>query len=285
MVAHTAPFGGPAARDFGAATRESTVNSIGSRIVAGVLAIAVASGCASTEQVTAPPGSEPASGSTIVVFAAASLKAAFTEIGERYRAANPGLGVEFSFAGSADLVSQLTQGAPADVFASADTTNMDKAAAAGLLSGPAVNFAANTLEIVVAHGNPKMITSLQDLTRSGLTVVTCAPQVPCGSATRKVEQAAGVTLNPVSEETQVSDVLNKVVTGQADAGLVYLTDVLAAGDKVTGVPFPASAAAVNRYPVAVLKDSRNSEAARKFVDVVIGDAGQKILAANGFAKP
>ena len=146
------------------------------------------------------------------------MKKSFTEIGEQFKTDNPGTDIEFSFAGSSDLVTQLTQGAPADVFASADTKNMDKAAEAGLLAGAPVNFASNTLTIVVAPGNPKKIASFRDLTQPGLSVVVCAPQVPCGSATQKVEQALGVQLNPVSEESQVTDVLNKVTTGQADAG-------------------------------------------------------------------
>ena len=137
----------------------------------------------------------------------------------------------------------------------------------------------------MAPGNPRKITSLKDLTRQGLNVVVCAPQVPCGSATQKVEQATGVKLNPVSEESAVTDVLNKVETGQADAGLVYVTDAKGAGDKVAEVPFPEAAGAVNTYPIAVLKQSRSQEPARKFVDLVTGEAGQKTLTAAGFAKP
>lgn len=224
-------------------------------------------------------------GATITVFAAASLKKAFTEIGEQFEAESQGVAVEFNFAGSSDLVTQLTQGATADVFASADTTNMDKAAAADLLDGDPVNFASNTLTIVVAPGNPKRITSFRDLAKPGLAVVVCAPQVPCGSATTKVEQAAGVYLAPVSEESSVSDVLNKVTTGQADAGLVYVTDAIGAGDKVASVPFPQAASAVNIYPIAALKSSSNPELARKFVEAVMGEAGQKTLGAAGFAKP
>ncbi|WP_099041636.1 molybdate ABC transporter substrate-binding protein [Mycobacterium neglectum] len=222
---------------------------------------------------------------TIVVFAAASLKSTFTQIGEQFKTDNPGAAVEFSFAGSSDLVTQLTQGAPADVFASADTTNMDKAADAGLLDGDPVNFASNTLTIAAAPGNPKQITSFQDLTKSGLTVVVCAPQVPCGSATQKVEEAAGVGITPVSEESSVSDVLNKVTTGQADAGLVYVTDAAAAGDKVTAVAFPESADALNTYPISALKSSEHQRLARKFIDAVTDEAGQKTLSAAGFAKP
>ena len=181
-------------------------------------------------------------GGKLIVFAAASLKKAFTDIGEQFKTDNPGTDIDFSFAGSSDLVTQLTQGAPADVFASADTKNMDMAAQPGLLAGDPVIFASNTLTIVVAPGNPKKIASFKDLTQPGLSVVVvCAPEVPCGSATQKVEQATGVQLNPVSEESQVTDVLNKVTTWQADAGLVYVTDAQGAGNKVTAVAFPESA--------------------------------------------
>ena len=221
----------------------------------------------------------------LMVFAAASLKQSFTQVGEQFTTDNPGASVEFSFAGSSDLVTQLTQGAQADVFASADTKNMDKAKDAGLLAGDPVNFATNTLTIAVAPGNPKGIASFQDLTKDGLNVVVCAPQVPCGSATEKVEKAAGVELKPVSEESSVTDVLNKVTTGEADAGVVYVTDVAGAGDKVAGVDFPESKDAVNAYPIAVLKDSANAELAQKFVAYVTGEAGQKVLDAAGFGKP
>jgi molybdate transport system substrate-binding protein len=162
---------------------------------------------------------------------------------------------------------------------------MDNAAQAGLLAGDPVNFASNTLTIAVAPGNPKKIASFKDLTQQGLSVVVCAPQVPCGSATQRVEQTTGVMLNPVSEESSVSDVLNKVTTGQADAGLVYVTDARGAGDKVAEVPFPEAARAVNTYPIAVLKGSQNAELARKFIDLVTGESGQKVLNAAGFTKP
>lgn len=219
------------------------------------------------------------------MFAAASLKKAFTEIGEQFTTDNPGSDVEFAFAGSADLATQLTQGAPADVFAAADAKNMGRVDQAGLLAGTAVSFASNTLTIVVAPGNPKRVTSFQDLTQPGLSVVVCAPQVPCGSATQKAEQAIGVRLDPVSEESQVTDVLNKVLTGQADAGVVYATDAQGAGDAVTAVAFPEAAEAVNTYPIGILSQATDPELARKFVDLVTGDAGQKILAAAGFGPP
>jgi len=171
------------------------------------------------------------------------------------------------------------------VFASADTKNMDKLADAGLLTGDPVTFASNTLTIVVAPGNPKNVKTFRDLAQAGLTVVTCAPQVPCGAATERVEKATDVTLAPVSEESSVTDVLNKVTSGQADAGLVYVTDAIAAGDKVTAVPFAESAGAVNTYPIAVLKDAKNADLARKFVSLVTSEQGRKALSATGFATP
>lgn len=259
--------------------------------LSGVVSLSLVSGCGSSPSssgpATTPTGSSstaPATGK-ILVFAAASLKNSFTDIGGKFKTDNPGASVEFSFAGSSDLVTQLTQGAPADVFASADTKNMDKAAQAGLLAGAPVNFASNTLVIAVAPGNPKKIASFQDLGRPGLDVVVCAPQVPCGSATQQVEQATGVQLNPVSEESSVTDVLNKVTAGQADAGLVYVTDGMGAGAKLTEVQFPEAAAAVNTYPIAVLKQSKNPDLAREFMGFVTGPDGQKVLNQAGFAKP
>ena len=252
--------------------------------MAAVIGLAVA-GCGSSDETSSPSSSEAAGNGKLIVFAAASLKTPFTDIGERFKTDNPGSDIEFSFAGSSDLVTQLAQGAPADVFASADTKNMGKAAEADLVAGDPVNFATNTLTIVTAPGNPKKVASFKDLAAPGLSVVACAPQVPCGSATEKVEKATGVQLNPVSEESQVTDVLGKVTSGQADAGLVYVTDAQGAGDKVTAVPFPESADAVNTYPIAVLEQSTQPELARAFVDLVTGEAGQKVLTAAGFAKP
>lgn len=221
----------------------------------------------------------------VTVFAAASLTSTFTELGNQMEKDEPGITVVFSFAGSSDLVTQITQGAPADVFASADTRNMTKVVDAGLVAGDPVDFATNTLTIVTPPGNPRRIASFSDLARPGTQVVVCAPQVPCGSATEKVEAAAGVTLTPVSEESSVTDVLGKVTSGQADAGLVYVTDAAGAGDRVTSIPFPESSRAVNTYPIAVLKDSNNHAAAKRFVDLVAGPSGQKILTTAGFAAP
>ncbi|WP_234816322.1 molybdate ABC transporter substrate-binding protein [Mycolicibacterium agri] len=229
--------------------------------------------------------SEEESQNTITVFAAASLKDSFTEIGEQFKTDNPDASVEFNFAGSSDLVTQLVQGAGAEVFASADTNNMVKAEQADLVDGEPVNFASNVLTIVTAPGNPQQIASFADLTKPDVSVVVCAAQVPCGSATEKIEAATGTQLNPVSEESSVTDVLNKVTSGQADAGVVYVTDARAAGDKVATVEIAESGAAVNTYPIAVLKDAPQKDLAKKFVETVTGEYGQKVLSEAGFGKP
>jgi len=229
--------------------------------------------------------SSPALTGEITVFAAASLKKTFTAIGAEFEKAHPGAKVTFNFAGSSDLVAQLQQGAPGDVFASADTKNMDKATAASLPAATPINFASNTLEIAVPPDNPAKVTGLADLAKSGVKVVLCAPAVPCGSAAAKVETAAKITIKPVSEEQSVTDVLGKVTSGEADAGLVYVTDVKGAGDKVKGVEFAESSAAVNTYPIATLKSSKNAALAVAFLQAVTGEPGQGILTAAGFAKP
>lgn len=233
---------------------------------------------------SSPSASSTSSTGSITVFAAASLQKTFTELGKQYEAAHPGATIEFSFAGSSDLVTQIQNGAPADVFASADTKNMDKLATSDLQGSPE-DFAKNTLEIAVAPGNPKKITDFKDLTNAGVQVVTCASPVPCGAATEKVEQATGITLKPVSEEQSVTDVLGKVSSGQADAGLVYVTDVKGAAGKVDGVTFKDASSAVNTYPIAVLKETKNPELAAAFSDYVRSNAGQKVLHAAGFQAP
>jgi len=222
---------------------------------------------------------------TLTVYAAASLTATFTEIGQEFEKAHDGVTVEFSFGGSSDLVAQLQEGAPADVFASADTANMDKLTADGLAADDPQDFASNTLEIATPPGNPAGIASFDDLAEDGVQVVVCAPEVPCGAATVRAEEAAGVTLDPVSEEQSVTDVLGKVTSGEADAGLVYVTDVIAAGDAVTGVPFPESGSVVNTYPIVALEDSDHGDLAREFVELVLGDTGRSILEEAGFAQP
>lgn len=245
-------------------------------VVAAVLSVVLAglTGCGSTP-----------SAQSITVFAAASLKQTFTDIGERFETDHPGARVHFNFAGSSELAMQLTQGATADVFASANTAQMDKVAGSGLLAGQSVPFAANTLVIVTAPGNPHQIASFADLDKPGMSVVVCQLPVPCGAATRELEDITRVQLDPVSEEPDVTDVLNKVVTGQADAGLVYVTDAFNAAASVATVRFPEATGAVNTYPIAVLKNAPQPGLAQKFVDLVTSPAGQKILDTAGFAKP
>ena len=222
---------------------------------------------------------------TLTVYAAASLTKTFEQIGTEFEKQHDGVTVEFSFGGSSDLVAQIQEGAPADVFASADTANMDKLTAEDLQADDPQDFASNTLEIATPPGNPAGITSFADLAEDGVQVVVCAPEVPCGAATVKAEEATGVTLQPVSEEQSVTDVLAKVTSGEADAGLVYVTDVTGAGDAVTGVPFPESSDIVNTYPIVALKDSDHADQAQEFVDFVLGDTAQSILEEAGFAQP
>ena len=247
---------------------------------AGILIVGMLSACSGSAD-----GGDATTDRTLTVYAAASLTSTFEEIAADFEAAHDGVSVELSFAGSSDLVAQIQQGAPADVFASADTANMDKLAADGLLAGTPASFAANTLMIAVPPGNPADVASLADLAGADLNLVVCAPDVPCGAATERVEQAAGLSFSPVSEEQSVTDVLNKVITGEADAGLVYVTDVRSAGDQVEGIEFPESAGAVNVYPIAALGGSTQPELAQEFVEAVLGPDGQKVLADAGFAAP
>ena len=234
---------------------------------------------------SAPASSGPSALSgTITVFAAASLTSAYTAIGRDFQAAHPGTMVKLSFGGSSTLVAQIQQGAIGDVFASADQANMQKAADAGLVTGSPSIFAHNRLEIVVGAGNPKHIAGLSDLARSGLVVVLCAPVVPCGHYATQALHNAGVTVQPASQETDVKAVVSKVALGEADAGIVYVTDVKAAGAAVQGVPIPLSVNVVADYPVAVLKDSQNAPLARAFISYLLG-AGQPTLARYGFTGP
>ncbi|NYI43903.1 molybdate transport system substrate-binding protein [Nocardioides aromaticivorans] len=223
-------------------------------------------------------------GTTLTVFAAASLTAPFEELERTFEADHPGVDVKLSFGGSSDLVAQIIEGAEADVFASADTRNMDTLVDAGLAAGDPAELATNTLEIAVPPGNPGDVKGLADLADDDLNVVVCAPEVPCGNAAVEVAKAAGVTLAPDSEEQSVTDVLGKIESGEGDAGLVYVTDVTAAGDEVEGIEFPESADVVNHYPVVVVKDSAHADLAQQWVDLVLGD-GQAVLGAAGFGPP
>ncbi len=222
---------------------------------------------------------------TLTVFAAASLTSSFEEMADGFEEANDGVEVEFNFAGSSDLVAQIQSGAPADVFASADEANMDKLTADDLNGSDPELFATNTLEIATPPDNPAGIETLQDLAEPGLNLVICAPEVPCGAATASVAESAGLTLDPVSEEQSVTDVLAKVTSGEADAGLVYVTDVIAAGDDVEGIEFPESESVVNSYPIATVADSDHEDLAQAWVDYVLSDDGQQVLSDAGFGSP
>ncbi len=216
----------------------------------------------------------------LTIFAASSLKPAFDKIGERLRATTANAPT-FSYAGTQTLTSQLTEGAPADVFASADTAHMTTIDGAGLLNGPAKVFAHNKLEIAVAKGNPKGIHSLADLARPGLVIVLADPSVPAGKYAAQALKSAGVTVHPASLEQQVSGVLSKVAIGDADAGIVYVSDIVTSG-QVDGVVIPDAQNVVADYPIAVLKAAQNQAGATAFVDLVLSAEGQAILKAAGF---
>ena len=256
------------------------------RVVALMTLGLIAAACGSSTSKTATTAASALQGH-ITVFAAASLTAAFNETGMAFTAANPRAKVTFSFDASSALVTQITQGAPADLFASADTANMDKltaASGAGVSAAP-ITFATNKLQIIVAKGNPKGITGVADLAKSGLIYVTAAPEVPIGAYAKQVLDKAKVTVTPKSLEADVKSVVNKVTLGEADAGIVYATDVKAAGDKAVRVVVPDDLNVVANYPIAVTKATKNSAAATAFVGFVAGTQGQTILAKYGFTKP
>ncbi|MFG2575714.1 molybdate ABC transporter substrate-binding protein [Streptomyces sp. NPDC048481] len=257
-----------------------------------VAALLVLSACSSSGSGSAgkSDGSGSASASdelsgTITVFAAASLKESFTTLGEKFEKAHPGTKVAFSFGGSDTLAASITAGAPADVFASASPKTMAIVTDRGGAEGTPATFVRNRLEIATLPGNPARITSLKDLTKSSLKVVLCDRTVPCGAAARKALDASGLELTPVSYEEDVKSALNKVVLKEADAAVVYRTDVKAAGDKVEGVDFPESAQAVNAYPITLLKGSENTGTAKAFIALVRSAAGQKVLTGAGFLRP
>ena len=245
---------------------------VASRLVALLtLAIVTACGCSLPGVV--------ATRHTLTVFAASSLKPAFDQIAKRLEATNaPTL---FNYAGTQTLVGQLIQGAPADVFASADVAHMKVLEAANLLDSPARIFAHNKLEIVVAKGNPKGVRSLADLARSGLVVVLADPSVPAGKYAAQVLTNAKVTVHPASLEQQVTGVLSKVALGEADAGIVYVSDILTSG-QVDGVTIPDAQNVVADYPIAVLAHAQTFGQAQGFIDYVLSADGQAILKAAGF---
>jgi len=249
----------------------------------GVRAVAVVALLAALALAAGACGATPAAGGgesrELSVFAAASLTDAFSELGDQFTAAHPGVTVTFNFAGSNDLVTQLQQGAPADVLATADTKNMD---AAGDLVGAPQAFAANKLAIAVAPGNPIGITGLADLARKDLKVVLAAPEVPAGKYAQEALATAGVSVEPVSLEVSVKGVVTKVSLGEADAGIVYVTDVAAAAGKLDGIAIPDGQNVLATYPIAALAASAHPDDAKAFVDLVLSPEGRRVLADYGF---
>ena len=255
-----------------------------------VVSLAACGGSASNSSTGAAAGAASASGSgasqkatgKVTVLAAASLQKAFEEIEKTVEKDNPGLDVTFDFQGSQDLVSSLASGNSADVLATANNSTM-KTAADQKLVGNQTEFATNVLTLIVPKGNPKKITGL-DSSLDGANLVICAPEVPCGEATKKLAEAQGITLNPVSEEQKVTDVRGKVESGEADAGIVYTTDAAAAKDKADKIDIP-DGGVVNHYPIAQTAKPENPAGAQAFIDAVTGKTGQEILAKHGFGKP
>jgi molybdate transport system substrate-binding protein len=254
-------------------------------IVGALAAIVLAAGCGSA----AEPRSGATSGSSAVtgavtVFAAASLTESFSTLARRFEDAHPGVKVRLNFGASSALALQIDQGAPADVFASAAARNMAQVIEAKAAASSNV-FARNALQIAVPPANPAAVTGLTDLARPGVKVALCQPQVPCGTAARQVFDKAGITVRPVTLEQDVKSVLTKVQTDEVDAGLVYLTDVRAAGAKVRGIAIPDVLNASTEYPIAALTRAANPAAAAAFVVYVLSGAGQDVLRAAGFGKP
>ena len=278
-MGHAAPRGSAVGR-----TARGRLLAVLPAVLAGVLLATTACSAADPGRQQAP-GSGPASSGELNVFAAASLKGVLTDLAADFENEHPGVAVRLNFAGSSDLATQILSGAPADVFASANPENMDKVAAPGMVAGEPVTFATNVLQLVVPIGNPHGIHKLADLADRQIKTVICAPQVPCGAATQKVSRVAGIKIPAVSEESSVTDVLGKVVSGEADAGLVYVTDVKNARGDVQGIDFAEAGAAVNEYPIARLAESANPDAAEAFVALVTGPDGRKALADYGFGAP
>jgi len=252
-------------------------------LAALALAACSATSTSTVASSTAPSGSDSAAGS-ITVFAASSLKEAFTQIALDYEATHPGAQVTISFGASSVLATQITQQAPADVFASASQKTMDTVIAAGDATGDHV-FAVNTMEVATPPDPTTPVTSLADLAKPGVKVVVCQKDVPCGSAAERLFAQDHLTVTPVSQEVDVKAVLSKVVLGEADAGIVYATDVLAAGPTVVGVPIPADQNVTTTYPIAAINGSANAATAQAFVAYVLSPAGQKVLTAAGFTSP
>ena len=250
----------------------------------GIASALLAAGACSSPGGAAPATGGSALSGSVTVLAAASLTGTFTMLGHRFEAAHPGSTVRFSFGASSDLAAQITQAVPADVFASAAPANMRTVEQAHEATN-ATDFVRNTMEIATPKGNPAHITSVRDLARSGVKVALCEPQVPCGAVAREVFMNAHVHVSASTLQPDVKSTLATVSTGEVDAGVVYVTDVLAAGNQVDGVRIPRSINADTEYPITVLKHAANPALARAFIDYVESPAGQHVLRAAGFLSP
>jgi len=246
--------------------------------------VAALAACGSSGGSPATPAGGAKLNRTLTVFAAASLTESFDTIGKQFQAAHPGVKVTFNYGASSMLATQINQGAPADVFASAATKNMDQVASAGN-AGSSTTFAVNRMEVAVPASNPAQITSLADLARPGVKVALCQDQVPCGATSAKVFSNAHISVTPVTEEPDVKSTLAKVIVGEVDAGVVYVTDVRAAGDKVTGIAIPDAQNATTDYPIAALTHAKHTALATAFVSYVESAAGKAVLTAAGFGSP
>jgi len=253
-------------------------------IVVGLLAGCGGSAADGTGAAPEAGGASAVTG-TVTVLAAASLTEAFTAMGRRFERDHPGAQVRFSFAASSELATQVTSGAPADVFASASSATMDQVVRAGAVRGAPAVFARNRLAIAVPRGNPGRVTGLADFADPDRTLALCAPEVPCGAAAEGLFTATGITPSADTYEADVKATLTKVVLGEVDAALVYRTDVRAAGDAVRGIEVPEAAGATNTYPVAVLAGAPDPRAARAFVQLVQSAYGQRVLRSAGFERP
>jgi molybdate transport system substrate-binding protein len=251
--------------------------------IAALGAVAVA-GCGSSGGSSSSSSGSSSSTGTITVLAAASLTGSFTQLGQQFETAHKGDTVKFSFGPSSGLAAEITSGAPADVFASAAPANMQQVVSAGDASHPQ-NFAKNKAEVALPPSNPGKVTSVQDLAKKSVKVALCQPQVPCGVVASEVFKNVGIKVKPVTLQPDVKSVLTQVETGNVDAGMVYVTDVKAAGSKVKGVTIPASDNATTEYPIATISSSKHKSIAQAFVSYVLSPAGQQVLAAAGFEKP
>ncbi|MBA2769447.1 MAG: molybdate ABC transporter substrate-binding protein [Sporichthyaceae bacterium] len=222
---------------------------------------------------------------TVTVLAAASLTETFMALGEHFQREHPATRLQFSFAASSELASQIVNGAPADVFAAASSSTMHQVVVAGAVAGKPAVFARNRLQIAVPVDNPGDVTRLADFARRELAIALCAPEVPCGAAAVRALESAGIIPSVDTLEPDVKSALTKVELGEVDAALVYRTDVQAAGGRVTGIDFPQAVEAVNNYPIAVLADAPNPAAGRAFVALVTSSAGRRLLADAGFQQP